>query len=120
MKKNKKAQATLYIYFIIAAIIIVVIAAVLAPMGVQFNTAMYEAGEEILLDSQPYIDAIDDASVRASINGTVHTALDAGTNNVEVNAAIFQYGWVLVLILTGVVVFLQTRRLIEYGAGGFV
>lgn len=118
--KSKKGQAVLYVYFFIAAIIIVTIAAVFAPMGVLFNSKMYTAGESIMLKAQDEISGIQDASVRASINETVQQALDAGQNNIEVNAAIFQYGWVFVLILTGLIVFLQTRRLVEVGAGGFV
>jgi hypothetical protein len=118
--KSKKGQAVLYVYFIITAIIIVTIAAVLAPMGVRFNAAMYAAGEDILEDSKADIDAIQDNAVRKQVNATVEAALDAGANNIEVNAQIFQYSWVIVLILTAVVVFLNARRLVEVGAGGFI
>lgn len=120
MKHNKKGQAVLFVYFFISAIIIVIIAAVFAPMGVLFNTKMYQAGEDILLRSQDEIKGIHDLTVQAQINDTISVALDAGTNNIDVNAAIFQYGWVFVLILTGLIVFLQTRRLVELGAGGFI
>jgi hypothetical protein len=119
-KISKKAQAVLFVYFFITAVIIVVIAAVLAPMGVLFNTKMYEAGEDILARAQADIDNIQDATVQGQINDTIDAALDAGQNNIDVNAAIFQYGWVFVLILTGLIVFMQTRRLIEVGAGGFI
>lgn len=121
MRKNKKAQVTLYVYFIIAALILVIIAAVLAPMGVQFNSVLYEAGEEIMLDSLPYIEDIDDADVRTQITSTINSALASQQNNIEVNAAIFQYGWVAILILSAIIVFLHTRRLIAVGgAGGFI
>lgn len=117
---GKRGQVVLYIYFFIAMIILVTIAAVLAPMGVRFNSAMYTAGEGILADAQPDIDAIQDASIRTAINESVTAAKSAGQNNVEVNAAIFQYSWVLVLILIAVILFIQSRRLIEVGRGGFV
>lgn len=121
MKKNKKAQVTLYIFFIIAALILVIIAAVLAPMGVMFNSALYEAGEEIMLDSLLYVEDIDDVSVRTQINATIMKALASQQNNIEINAAIFQYGWIPILVLSAVIVFLQTRRLIAVGgAGGFI
>lgn len=118
--RNKKGQAVLYVYFIITAIIIITIAAVLAPMGVRFNAAMYAAGEDILEDSKADIDSISDNSIRAQVNDTIYAALNAGANNIEVNAQIFQYSWVIVLILTVVVVFLNARRLVEVGAGGFI
>jgi len=117
---NKRGQAVLYIYFFIAAIIIVVIAAVLAPMGVLFNSEMYEAGEDIMLKSQDSIADIDNVAVREQINASIQAGLDAGVNNIEVNAAIFQYSWVIVILLTGLIVFMQSRKLIEVGAGGFI
>ncbi len=117
---NKKAQAVLFVYFFISAIIIVTIAAVFAPMGVLFNSKMYAAGDDILARAQADIDDIHDTAVRTQINDTISAAKAAGQNNIDVNASIFQYGWVFVLILTGLIVFLQTRRLIEIGAGGFI
>lgn len=117
---NKKAQAVLYVYFIIAAVIIVTIAAIFAPMGVLFNTKMYTAGEDILADAQDEIELIQDASVKAAVNDTVQSAKDAATVNINTNANIFQYGWVAVILLTGIIIFMQTRRLIEVGAGGFI
>lgn len=117
---KKKAQVTMYIYFMFMAIIIIVIAAVFAPMGVLFNTKMYEAGEGILLDANDSIADINDATVRARVYAVVNSAYDAGENNIEVNANIFQYSWIIILVLTGIVVYLQTRRLVEVGAGGFI
>lgn len=119
-KQNKKAQAVLYVFFIITAIIIVTIAAVLAPMGVLFNTKMYAAGEAILEDAQPDIDNINDANIRAAVNSSVAAAKQAGSTSITVNSSIFQYSWILILLITGLVVFLQARRLIEVGAGGFI
>lgn len=117
---NKKAQAVLYVYFMIAAVIIVTIAAVLAPMGVLFNTKMFTAGEDILAMSQDEINDIDNPTIRARVNSTVASAMAAGENNIDVNSAIFQYAWVVVVVLTALIVFLQTRRLIEVGSGGFI
>lgn len=114
---KKKAQAVLYIYFILAAVILIAIAAVFAPMGVLFNTKMYTAGEDILQKSLDEINNIQDDEVRASVTATVNAALDAGENNIEVNAGIFQYSWVIILIVTGVIFFLNSRRLIETGQG---
>lgn len=118
--KGKKGQAVLYITFFISALIIIVIAAVLAPMGVQFSTVMFTEGESILANAQPDIDAIQDTDIQAAINASVASAKEAGSTNIQVNSAMYQYAWVLVIILAGVIFFLQTRRLIEVGAGGFV
>lgn len=119
-KPCKKAQVSMYFVFIITAIIIIVISAVLAPMGVLFNIKMYEAGENILLQANESISGINDPTVRAAIYNVTESALDAGQTNIEVNSDIFQYGWILVIVLSGIVIFIFTRRTVEYSGGGMV
>lgn len=116
-RMNKRGTIMLYISFFILAVIIILLAAILAPLGVQFNSQMYETGEEILLDANETIKNIDDSTVRGQIQTSLSNAIDAQQNNIEVNAAIFQYGWVFVVILTGLVLFIYARRLIEVGGG---
>jgi len=117
---NKKAQVTMYVVWFMAAIIILLVAALGAPMGVLFNSELYAAGEQILIDANSSIQNIQNDSVRTSVTDMVTQALDAQENNIEVNANLFQYSWVFVLILSGIVVFLFTRRTVEFGQGGFI
>lgn len=119
MKKNKKAVISLYITFIISFILIVLIASVLAPMGVMINTKFYEAGETILRQTNSSMQ-IQDAEVAAALQADINAALDAQQNNIEVNANIVQYSWILVVAITAIILFLYSRRLVEVGAGGFV
>lgn len=116
-KMNKKGTITLYLSFFILAVIIIVLAAILAPMGVMFNSQMYEVGEQLLIDSNGTINQINDATVRGQIQTSLSSAIDSQQNNIEVNAAIFQYGWVFVIIITALVLFIFARRLIEVGGG---
>ena len=119
--RQRKGQVVLYIFFIISAIIIITIAAVFAPMGVLFNTKMIQAGEDILGEAQDEIDLIQDTRVQAAVNSTVDAAFDAATTNINVNANIFQYGWLVMIILVGLIVFMQSRTIVEYNRrGGFV
>jgi len=116
--KNKKAQLTLYVVWFLSAIIILVVAAFLAPMGVLFNSELYKAGEEIMLDANESIQGIQNDSMRTQITAVITEALDAQENNIEINSDLFQYSWVFVLILSGIVVFLFTRRTVEFSYGG--
>lgn len=117
-KSNKRGQVFLYVVWFFTAIIVLIVAAVAAPMGVQFNSALYAAGEQILLDANNSIQSINDTAVRTRVNAMLTDALAAQENNIEVNAGIFQYSWIFVLILTMVVVFLFTRQTVEFGQGG--
>lgn len=107
----------IYIVFWITLVTIVLIAAVLAPMGIRFNTEAYEMGEQMIRDSNKTLSRINNATVRASISETLNTALSAQTENIEVNANIFQYGWVAALVLGALVLFLFTRRMVEMTGG---
>ena len=119
--KNKRGTIMLYITFIILAVIIITISAVVAPMGVLFNTKMYQVGEQIILDANESISAIDNSTVRTNLQTMFSNALGNTENNIEVNNSIFQYGWIIVLVLTGLVLFIYTRRLVEVGSsGGFI
>lgn len=118
--KQKKSQVFLYIVFIIMALLIVIIASVFAPMGVLFNTRMYEAGEGILLRANNSIADIDNSDVRTSIYSMLDNSFKAQENNIDVNNSIFQYSWVIVIVLIGLVIFLYTRRMVEISGGGFV
>jgi len=117
---NKKGVVTLFIAFMIAALIIVVIAAIFAPMGVLFNAEAYKAGEDILLRANSSIQSIQDTEVRDSVTSNVNAAFVASEENININANIFQYGWIAVVGLTAIIVFLFTRATIEFGSGGFV
>lgn len=116
---GKKGTVSLYITFMVLAIVIVLIAAVFAPMGVLFNTKMFTAGEDIMLKANASISDINDATVRTQVYDTIDSGLDGVQNNINVNNAIFQYGWVFILVIAGLVIFIYSRRLVEYG-GGFI
>lgn len=123
MKKpfnNKRGVVALYVVFIISAITIVLISAVFAPMGVLFNTKMYAAGLDIMETANASIANISDPTIKAEVQATIQSAYNAADNNIDVNAALFQYGWILIIGLVAVIVFLYARSLVEYGAGGFV
>lgn len=120
MKSNKRGQVMFFLTFIIAALVILIIGAVFAPMGVMFNTKMYLAGQDILNKSLPDIGNITDVGVRTEVLNSVESAKAATANNIEVNAALFQYSWVLMLALLGLISFIVTRRIVEYGGGGFI
>lgn len=119
----KKGQVAIYFSFLIVAIIIILITAVFAPMGVLFNTEMYSAGEDILLRANDSIADINNTETRAAIYSMLDSSFDAAENNIEINNDLFQYSWIFIIILSGVILFLFTRVIVEFrtgGAGGFI
>jgi len=89
-------------------------------MGVLFNSVMYTEGEEILGMANESIQNIQDASVKAAVQDNLDNAFAAAQNNIDINADLFQYSWLLMIGLAGLVVFMFTRRLVETNQGGIV
>jgi len=122
-RKNKKGVIVIYIAYFIIAITVLVITAVLAPAGARFTSEAIAAGERILLENNETIAGIQNDTIRERLTASNNAALEAGVQNVEVTTSLFQYGWVIMIILVGLIMFLFTRQLIEVqggGGGGFI
>ena len=122
MKFYKKGQVMLYIYFIFVAIVITAIAAVIVPMGVVFNQNIYTAGNSLLTSVYPQVSQIQDTEVKSQLNQSFVNAMAATADNISIGTSIFQYSWLIVILLTGLIVFIYTRQLVEVNKtqGGFV
>jgi hypothetical protein len=116
-KRNKKGVLTFYLVFMILAMVIVFITAVMAPFGVLINTEFYEIGEDIMLDANETASKINNSDVRNAIQGSFSESLGGIENNIEVNNSIFQYSFIIVLIVGALFLFLYSRRLVEAGYG---
>lgn len=120
MKFGKKGQLGIWLGFMFALILTITVVSIFAAVGTRFNTELYLAGEDILNDTLPSINDIEDDTIRQQINASVLNARDSASNNIEVNAFIFQYGWVAVALLVTASVLLLTRRVVNLGGGGVV
>lgn len=115
--RSRKGQLVLYLNFIVTAIVIVLMAAVLVPVGVTFNSAAYVQGEGIMHMSDKYIDSIENDTVRSGLQDVFTTSLGATQENIEVGNDIFRYGWVAVLVISALILFLFGRRITEASGG---
>ena len=121
--KNKRGVISIYIVFLMVVIVVIFIGAFFAPIGTLLNTELYAAGEMVMLQANDSVSQIQNDTVRNSIELAIGQGLAAQENNVEVNTAIFQYSWVFVVLISGLVLFIFSRRIIEYGGqggGGFI
>lgn len=117
---NKKANITIYIVFVLTAIITIIMGAVIVPMGTVFSVKAYEAGEKIMIIGNESTTSISDTAVREKIQANIGAGLDNSDYNVEITTNLFKYSWIIVLGLTALIMFLFTRKMVEYGAGGFI
>jgi hypothetical protein len=118
--RKRKGSVTIYFAFIVTAIFIITIAAIFIPMGVLMNTELYAAGEQIMLQANTSMSKIQDTTVKNSLYNVMDGAFASQQNNIEVNAYLFKYSWILVVGLTAIVLFLFSRRIVEVNQGGFI
>ena len=120
--KQKKGLVSLYIVFIIIAIVIVFLSAVFAPLATDIATQSYAAGYDIMLEANESLNLIEDNAIKDSIQASINSAAAAQNDNVTYTTALYKYGFVLVIVIAGLVLFMYSRQLIEVGdyRGGFV
>lgn len=120
--KNKKGQVGSYIVWFIGAIFIITFGAIVAPLGTNFNAQMYLAGEDIIDVTIDDIIDINDNIIRNEVNASLQSAKASAAHTIEINANMFQYSWILFLIISTMIIFLSTRRSVEFSrsGGGFI
>ena len=115
--KNRKSQILILISFFIMAILILLIVAVLAPFGVLITTEFYEAGENIYLRVNDTLE-INNTEVNARVQSSINSGFDALETNIDINTDLFQYGWIIVLVLVALSLFIYVLRIKQIQAGG--
>lgn len=111
--KNKKASISFYITLIMFSIIIVLIASVFAPLGANIGTEFYVAGEKILNMTQDNLASISDATIRDEINQSIVLAQQSQQLNIQTNTDLYRYGWLLLIGVIGLGIFLFSRKINE-------
>lgn len=120
MFKGKRAQVSLYISLVFIIFIIILITGLFAPMGAFIASNFYLAGEDLIIASNSTVQNITDPAVRAALTATFNAASDEAVTNIQVATNIYQYSWIILIVLAALLAFLYARRLVEYGQGGFI
>jgi hypothetical protein len=115
---NKKGNMTLVFVFLASSVILIILAGLFSPMLVNFSTIITESGEGILIDAQPSIDNIQDDEIRNQINSSLTGAIQSSADNISILAGFYRYAWVIILIVSGIIIFLFARLLVETGGRG--
>lgn len=112
---RKKGQMAIAIIIVLLVLGILFVSAIVAPFGLLFTTQTYQASEIMLNMSEDVAEDIIDPTIKQYVLDNVDQAKASTQDNIDVFASIYQYGWVLVLFIIGLVGFLWTRRAVETG-----
>lgn len=115
---NKKANLTLAFVFIASSVVLIILAGLFTPMLVQFSTFTLTMGDNLIVDTKPTLENINNTAIRNQINASLQGAEQASADNISILAGFYQYAWVILIIVTGLIIFLLTRVLVETGGRG--
>jgi predicted PurR-regulated permease PerM len=117
-KTNRKGNMTLVFVFLASSVILIILAGLFSPMLVNFSTIITESGDGIMRDAQPSLDNIENVEIRNQINQSLNSAIQSSADNISILAGFYQYAWVIILIVSGIIIFLFARLLVETGGRG--
>ena len=115
---NKKSQLSTMIFAFVILFLVILVGAIIGPFGAVFSSDLYSAGEDIILMANESIQNINDPAVRAEIEESLQSGLDATQDNISVSTALYKYSWIIAVIIFGLIWFLQARRNVQT-QGGF-
>lgn len=117
-KCKKKGVMALFVVFIIVSVVLLLMFAFATPLLMTITTDLYAAGDDVL--SLANLEGIDDTEIRASVNNSISTAKQATADNVSILSAFYQYSWLIIVVISSLIIYLFSRKLIEtsVSAGG--
>lgn len=116
---NKKGIIGTWFFFTFIAVTMIFFFALMSPMLVRYNSAMYVEGEKLIRDANGTISAISNVEVRESIQTQFASSIDSTQLSIETNNALFKYGWIILLVMLFVFFFVFVRNLQEVNRTGF-
>ena len=117
MAAKKKGMVTIYMSMFLMAVLITVVATAIVPAGIKFNAMMYAKGEEMIIDANETIQSIGNDEVRSTLTNQMNLAQDPTAENIGVMAAFYRYSWLLIVGVGVLIVFMWSRRNLEFTQG---
>lgn len=121
---GERGQAGLWVLGITLAFISVIVIfmfVVLSPAVQVFNNSLYVQGAQPLLEEiNTNATQIDDPTIVNSIDSAVQNSKNGFMMNSEVLNFFYQYAWLFVISICGLVLLLGSRFLVERQVGGAV
>ena len=114
---NNKGNIMFFFSFISVAFVLLLIFTVGTTLVISMNTSMYEAAEEILIDANTTIQSIADPTIKAEIQSANDTSLDSIQETIMTNELLFQYSWLIILFVIGLMFFIFSRTMVERQGG---
>lgn len=112
-KLNEKGSISYFMVFVVLAVILLVLFAVAIPFLQAFNIALYEAGEDILIDANKTVQQLENEEIKAALEGALGQQVTSIETQVDILGTFFKYGWIIIILVIVLVIFLASRQAVE-------
>jgi len=106
---NKKGVILFWIVTLFVFVLIILTATIIVPLGKQYGEDTFTAGAEIILDAKEVISDINNETEKTEIISYLDDAYNSRDNSIELSNQFYEYGWLIILILTALGVFITAK-----------
>lgn len=110
---NEKGSTSFFVMFVFLSIILLILFAVVIPVLQTMNIMFYENAEGILEKGKASAAQINDANVRGALESGLDAQTDSILTQIDILGVFFQYGWIIIILVITLVIFMITRQTVE-------
>lgn len=114
---DNKGNISFGLVFIFIFIVVTFMFVVLAPAMQSYTSRVYQAAEPLIDDANTVSDTFKDPATTTIFQNTLGDQKESFSLQIEVLGVLNTYAWLIVLIITGLILLIYSRFLVERGVG---
>ena len=102
----KKGNASLYIIITILSFVLIFVFVFATAINSVLLARLMQGADRILKNANPSIASISNSEVRNAVNASINSGKAAGVDTYEINSIMYRFGWVFIIIILIVVIYI--------------
>jgi hypothetical protein len=116
---NEKGNFSFVVTFFIVAFGLSFLFIVVSPSLQKYNTALFKAAEPIITDANAQAQGLTNSSVKSQLTSLYNSQADNTTTQADILSILYNYAWLIILVLTAIITFLLSRSIVEAQTGRY-
>jgi len=112
---DERGSFSYFMVFVLLAVMLVFLFAIGIPLLMAVNSEFYAAGEPLLDRATASANEVENAEVQAAMLSNIEAQRQSIPDQMEVLGVFFQYGWLIIIVVIVMILFMASRKTIESG-----
>jgi len=112
---DERGSFSYFMVFVLLAVMLVFLFAIGIPLLMAVNSEFYAAGEPLLDRATVSANEVENAEVQAAMLSNIEAQRQSIPDQMEVLGVFFQYGWLIIIVVIVMILFMASRKTIESG-----